>query len=498
MTKSNKAYIALFGFVLLAAAGLRLYHLTFSSLWSDELATWFDTWQPTFHDFWHTYTQLEMTPPLFFLAEFATSRALEATEFAIRLPALVFGMGFVMATGLFAYELAGKHRAAGIIGVALAATSYRAIYFSQEARAYSLMYFLAALSGSAWLRLKPQTARLRDSGAWLYALTAIALAYTHYYGVVMAMAQGLTALFIAPLTRQRTLYWLKLYLLISLAYLPWVYFLIHQPMPDASMIQNAPPFNEIFVAHRELFGSSAVNSLLALLLGVVAIFLTPRRRAAVAAMAWVFLPFIIVWLISQYHPIYAIRYYMVALAPALAASAVGAYELKRSGRELCVFATILFCALGLYETIIARQTYVSQKGPQVREVTAASFEFLQAHPKAAFVVIALPIFMENYYLERMHSPRGYDLCFASGPLARFDKNKPPLPFDICSKNGPFAQFTNWSSLASDAQTVVMTAYTESNADIDGLYKSGLPPGYHVVERRDFYQSTAAVLERDHL
>ena len=462
--------------VFVLAVGLRFFHLEYSSLWADELATWYDAWQPSFHDFWHTYVWLEMTPPLFFVAEFLVSRVLPAAEWAVRLPAVLFGLGFVAAVGLFAYELGGRGRAAGLIGAAVAATSYRAIYMSQEARAYSLMYLLAALSCWAWLRLR-SSGRLRGSGALLYVVLAVALAYTHYYGVVMVMAQGLTALFEKRLVRARVLYYLKVYGLIILCYVPWVVFLVRHPMPANSMIQNAPPFGELFVAHRELFGSSAVNSLLALVLGVVACLLSRQRSAACAALAWVFLPFVIVWLISQRTPIYSARYYSVALAPALAVAAVGAYELRRWSAWLAGFVAVLFVALGLHETVVARGYYSRAKEPQLRETVASSLEYLHAYPDARFALVEQAPFAIQYYLNALHAPRGFDLSFHDRGMFLFLVG---------------AHVGVQPVLFGDDHMLVVSVFTESVPEIEEFYR-GLPPGYTVVERRDFYQASSAVL-----
>ncbi len=82
---------------------------------------------------------------------------------------------------------AGAERA-GLIAAALTATSPLLIWYSQEARAYSLLVLMTGLSLLAWLRARadPSPGRL---ALWV-AASGLALA-THYYALVAVVPQAL-------------------------------------------------------------------------------------------------------------------------------------------------------------------------------------------------------------------------------------------------------------------------------------------------------------------
>ncbi len=73
-----------------------------------------------------------------------------------------------------------------LLAAALLASNAFLLQYAQEARAYTMLVFVACLS--AWLLT---TARL-DGGRWrwaAYALAAAALVYTHLVGVFVLAAQ---------------------------------------------------------------------------------------------------------------------------------------------------------------------------------------------------------------------------------------------------------------------------------------------------------------------
>ena len=127
----------LLGLAVLLGAGLRLYALGRHSLWLDEFATWHSTSRASLAEFWSVFTKSELTPPVFFVHQFAWARFLEQDEFGVRFPAAIAGVLAIPAVLAFVAKV--YDRWAGAIAAALFACAYQAIYFSQEARAYSLV-----------------------------------------------------------------------------------------------------------------------------------------------------------------------------------------------------------------------------------------------------------------------------------------------------------------------------------------------------------------------
>ena len=105
---------------------------------------------------------------------------------AIRLPALLFGLGVVAATWALAREVAGSTVAH--VTALLLALSYHEIWFSQNARGYTGLALFSTLGMLYFLR------GLREprAGTWIaYGLCLAAAVFTHLTGAFFFMAQGL-------------------------------------------------------------------------------------------------------------------------------------------------------------------------------------------------------------------------------------------------------------------------------------------------------------------
>jgi 4-amino-4-deoxy-L-arabinose transferase-like glycosyltransferase len=173
LLKNNYVYILL----ILTAIGafLRLYHLSFNSLWLDEGAT-YEIAKKSILDIWNTINlPPEYNPPLFYWIEHAML-SYGSREFILRLiPALV-GIATIPLVYLIGKEIADRNT--GIIAAALMTFAPFHIYYSQEARAYTLMTFFVALALLFLLKGFKQ----RGSSTWIFFGIASALAFwAHYY-----------------------------------------------------------------------------------------------------------------------------------------------------------------------------------------------------------------------------------------------------------------------------------------------------------------------------
>ncbi len=135
MSRSSKVFAGL----LLAAfaLGLRLHHLGFESLWMDELRQVSYYPQSCAQILYNAATQQQ--PPLdYWIGHFVY--LFSQNEFALRLPAALFGAGSVVLLALLVARTCSWPVAmvTGAIGAMLPFN----LYFSQEARPYSIAIFL--------------------------------------------------------------------------------------------------------------------------------------------------------------------------------------------------------------------------------------------------------------------------------------------------------------------------------------------------------------------
>ena len=104
----------------------------------------------------------------------ARSLVFNETTWSIRVPAVLFGVASIWALFLLAGELGSRREA--ILSAAFLTFSYHHIWFSQNARGYTVLLFWTILA--SWLLLRS----LRDNlpKLWfLYAVTAALGVYTH-------------------------------------------------------------------------------------------------------------------------------------------------------------------------------------------------------------------------------------------------------------------------------------------------------------------------------
>jgi Dolichyl-phosphate-mannose-protein mannosyltransferase len=160
--------------ITLLALLLRLPGLG-DSVFGDELFTYELATRPGFGDMLHGVTgPLEISPPLYFAFAWVCAK-LGDPHVWIRVPSLVAGVALVPATYALGVRTLG--RTAALVGATLLALSPFAIFYSTEARAYTLATLFVLLAALALLAAT-------EHGGWrrwgLFALAACAALYSHY------------------------------------------------------------------------------------------------------------------------------------------------------------------------------------------------------------------------------------------------------------------------------------------------------------------------------
>lgn len=140
------------------------------------------------------------------------------SERILRFPSAFFGALAVVMIFLLGKELFNPF--IGLVASILLAFSPEQIYFSQQARMYSLLALLVVASTYVIV-----LAAKRSANYWLYcayALISIAGLYTHYEYVFCLAAQTVYVWIGSPRGGQSKARWLLTQLIIAAAFLPWV------------------------------------------------------------------------------------------------------------------------------------------------------------------------------------------------------------------------------------------------------------------------------------
>jgi len=158
--------------ILTAAAALRLPALD-SGLWLDEILTYVNYARMPYLEIVTTYAS-ENQHFLYTLGAHAAFQMFGENAFALRLPAVIFGVLSIWAVYLLGRTLSGAREA--LLTAALLTFSYHHIWFSQNARGYTGLLFWTIFS--SWLLVLGL--RRGHTRAWTgYAIAASLGVYTH-------------------------------------------------------------------------------------------------------------------------------------------------------------------------------------------------------------------------------------------------------------------------------------------------------------------------------
>jgi multisubunit Na+/H+ antiporter MnhB subunit len=196
----DRDMLLLWAFVILAAL-LRFYRLGHQGFWFDEGNTALEV-RFTPGEMVTLLKHYESTPPLYYAVAWVWARIFGDTEVGLRSLSAVLGVLAVPVGYAGARKLISRR--AGLIAAALIAFNPYLIWYSQEARAYSLVVLLtgASLLALAYARTNPSAWVMT---AWT-ASCALAMA-TEYYVVLVIVPQ---AVYLVYVHRRRRSVWISM------------------------------------------------------------------------------------------------------------------------------------------------------------------------------------------------------------------------------------------------------------------------------------------------
>jgi mannosyltransferase len=370
--------------VILIGFALRLFRLGAQSLWYDEGVSWYVATMPPLQAI--RWTAADIQPPLYYLLQWGWIRLAGQSEFALRYLSAIFGLLVIPLMWLLGKHVFRSLKAENI-AACLAAVSPLVVYYSQEARMYTLLLCQGALSCWLFWRLleeeeiegRPWPDALRRG--WPFILVSAAGLYIHYFSLFLLLAQGLYALLRRGLRPWRQ--WLVVFGLIPLLYIPWLPFLLQRFREDASYWQGVLKVDEAVrhlaityttgetVLEQQALWLSAVAAVVLLLIVFVLLAAAVIQKPGVGLSIWKAqrgdlcnaLVFCLLWLVvpltlflvlgyrsPKFNPRYAIQGWL----PAALLLSAGLYKfwsfrrLSRFFRTFSVIVILFFLASSAY------------------------------------------------------------------------------------------------------------------------------------------------------
>ena len=185
-TRTRSAAVFAVTLLTLLGAGLRFWRIGHQSFWYDEALT-FDLVHHTFGQMLTLVKHTNGEPPLYFALAWIWVRIFGVSEAGLRSLSAVAGVAAIPVIYGTGVRLASRR--AGLIAAALIACNPLLIWYSQEARSYSLLIFTSALSLLAFAHLLTP----RPSPGWLatWTLAAILAPASHYYAALIIVPEGI-------------------------------------------------------------------------------------------------------------------------------------------------------------------------------------------------------------------------------------------------------------------------------------------------------------------
>ncbi len=367
----------------LVAFGLRVFQLDTQSFWYDEafsvyLAR-FDLGAIT------ARTAADIQPPLYYFLLNVWMTLAGDSEFAVRFLSLIFGvltipLLYVTARRLFltpdpspktfARKSFRRGEMSALFAAFLATLSGLYLWYSQEARMYTLITFLGLLASYALLRgLEGTKGNAGNRTWWLVFVGAnIAAVYTHYFAFTLLAFQFLYAVYVMFTRRDwrtviRNLFFVFLSILI--AFLPWAPLMLNRLGEDVSYFRGDLKVEEALrhIGISFSVGESVLENiavylalgwLIVLAIALVATLLANRRAPSplhpftpsslLFSILYLLVPLILLLILFSRNPKFNARYLMLA--------SPGLYLLLGAGLESLL-------SLAQSKNILARVTFYS-------------------------------------------------------------------------------------------------------------------------------------------
>ncbi|MDP2860288.1 MAG: glycosyltransferase family 39 protein [bacterium] len=212
--------------ILFLAVFLRLVNLS-QSFWLDESISALMAIKP--FPFQWTGLGNDFQPPLYYLILHFWQN-FGHSEWWLRLPSVIFGTGTVYMVYRLGKELKGENF--GFLASFLMAIAPYHIYYSQEARMYSLVVFLTTVA--IFFFLKSQ---------WpLYFLTSVFALYTHYFFFFILFSLGIYTIFFK---REILKSWLAATAAAGFAFLFWLPTFLVQLSGGKWLSENLPGWSRV-------------------------------------------------------------------------------------------------------------------------------------------------------------------------------------------------------------------------------------------------------------
>jgi|GEM_PF-741015 len=405
--KENKLFV----FIIFVCFLFRVFKLNFQSPWADEVFTMINSGSDKSFTEIFGLLKNDVHPPLYYYIIHFFYLIFGDSCVIARMVSVIFGVAGVIALYFLANELFNKK--VGIIAISLLCVNYYHIYYSQDARMYSLMFFSTTMSFLYLIRfIKTPTLR----SVVLYAIFSTLMIYSHFFNLFILCSQYIIILYflIKPtynISQKRFLYLSFILGIITLVlYIPSLIILFTASKRDSIWIPL--PDRDVFTTIFKEFFAFSEFALYIALLAIIYFFIKLFRRnqikpyyvnpqeekqtfAFVIIFPWITICFVIALILSYINlPMIISRYFINILPALIILVATGLYYIKNSLiRGILILSFILFSYTDL---VFVKNYYSALTKTEYRQLS----EFIISKHKQGEVVYTNLAIWLNYFLDK--------------------------------------------------------------------------------------------------
>ena len=297
--------------ILLLSVIVRLYGITNENIWLDEAIS-IRFADRSLSDTIYANSN-ENTPPLFDLLLNLWMRLFGHSAISVRLLSLIIGTISVFMIYKLGKLLYSEN--IGLISAFILSISSFNIYYSQEARSYSLLALMSILSIYYYLKMDKEPKKY----VIFYLISSVLMLYTHVFGVFVIIVENIDFLinFLKNRDFKKLIKWIIIQISILILFMPWILVIVSRmenfKTVTGKWIERPTFFGPSQQALLYTFNDFAGNFSLFIIYLFIFVYSIKnfKNEKNYILYIWLFFPILFCFIFSRYlTPIYVTRYFI--------------------------------------------------------------------------------------------------------------------------------------------------------------------------------------------
>lgn len=355
--------------ILIIGFLLRLLNLN-QSLWLDEAINVIAVKSHSLYGMITQYAVADFHPPGWFIILWIWGKIFGYSEISVRLPSVLFGVLTILVMYLIGKKLVNNKF--GFISALLLTVNPLHIYYSQEARMYSMAAFAVTLNMYLFINLL-KSSKEGFFSKLIYILSNILILMSDYVAYFIFPAQLIILLFVKNQTMVKR--WVLNIVLSGVFTYWWIPTFLNQLKVGSEATVNIPVWSTVvgafglkpliltyikFIVGRISFPNHAIYMIIFIPIGTIFLYLiwqgfkSTQKITRNYLVIWLFLPIIIASLVALVIPVYSYFRLLFVLPSFLILIAFGIYSFNKKFKLLFLFLIIII-------EVIFSSTYLFNK-----------------------------------------------------------------------------------------------------------------------------------------